>query len=216
MIQLLRGTKQQLNSYSTIIPDGQPVFEKDTGQLKIGNGASMYSALPYVGASGGSEYPKIHVEYSEMTDLLSYPLFRGYVDFNDKLRYLFGVTTIDMSDYSRFYATYLNKNAAGEDVPSLSNFLYGVSSSYTSLKESDIPFCRGKIIGGSVNALQSNLIISPQMIVNQGRDSYDSATSIFSFGAVESMEGRPAVKIRYDIWCLDILSTDVPYDSSNS
>lgn len=60
MIQLLRGTQQQLNSYSTIIPDGQPVFEKDTGQLKIGNGASMYSALPYVGASGSSEYPKIN------------------------------------------------------------------------------------------------------------------------------------------------------------
>lgn len=60
MIQLLRGTQQQLNSYSTIIPDGQPVFEKDTGQLKIGNGTSMYSALPYVGVSGGSEYPKIN------------------------------------------------------------------------------------------------------------------------------------------------------------
>lgn len=54
MIQLLRGTQSQLNSYSTIIPDGQPVFERDTGQLKIGNGSSLYSALPYVGAVASS------------------------------------------------------------------------------------------------------------------------------------------------------------------
>lgn len=54
MIQLLRGTKSQLDSYQTVIAEGQPIFEKDTGQLKIGNGSSIYSALPYVGASSGS------------------------------------------------------------------------------------------------------------------------------------------------------------------
>ena len=54
MIQLLRGTKSQLDSYQTVIAEGQPVFEKDTGQLKIGNGSSIYSALPYVGAASSS------------------------------------------------------------------------------------------------------------------------------------------------------------------
>lgn len=54
MIQLLRGTKSQLDSYQTVIAEGQPVFEKDTGQLKIGNGSAIYSALPYVGASSES------------------------------------------------------------------------------------------------------------------------------------------------------------------
>lgn len=54
MIQLLRGTKSQLDSYQTVIAEGQPVFEKDTGQLKIGNGSSIYSALPYVGTASSS------------------------------------------------------------------------------------------------------------------------------------------------------------------
>lgn len=54
MIQLLRGTKSQLDSYQTVIAEGQPIFEKDTGQLKIGNGSSIYSALPYVGDASSS------------------------------------------------------------------------------------------------------------------------------------------------------------------
>jgi len=34
----------------TKIPeDGQPLFERDTGQLKIGNGVDLYKDLEYVG-----------------------------------------------------------------------------------------------------------------------------------------------------------------------
>lgn len=54
MIQFMRGSKSQLDSLQTILPSGQPVFEEDSGQLKIGNGSSIYSALPYVEASSGS------------------------------------------------------------------------------------------------------------------------------------------------------------------
>ena len=50
MIQFLRGTQSQLNSSSQILSSGQPVFESDTGQLKIGNGSSRISELPYVGS----------------------------------------------------------------------------------------------------------------------------------------------------------------------
>lgn len=50
MIQFMRGTKSQLNNNSSVIAAGQPVFESDTGQLKIGNGSSRYSALEYVGS----------------------------------------------------------------------------------------------------------------------------------------------------------------------
>ena len=80
MIQLLRGTQSQLNSYSTIIPDGQPVFERDTGQLKIGTGSARYSNLPYVGSifesSGGG---------GEVT--IPDPIEGdGYVDFASGLR----------------------------------------------------------------------------------------------------------------------------------
>lgn len=56
MIQFLRGNKSQLEASRTIFGDGQPIFEKDTGQLKVGNGVDVFSSLPYVGASssGGS------------------------------------------------------------------------------------------------------------------------------------------------------------------
>ena len=215
MIQLLRGTQQQLNSYSTIIPDGQPVFEKDTGQLKIGNGTSMYSALPYVGASGGSEYPKIHVEYSEITSMFGDPYFNGYVDFNDKLRYLFGVMSVDLSEAEYFDAWKLDKDEDGE-TNSGSVPLYGISSFGTSLVLSNIPFGKGKIVGGAINALISDVLVGAQEIVNQPRDQYSTALRMFPVGSVPSMKQNSDFAVRYDIWCLDILSTDVPYDSSNS
>ena len=58
MIQFLRGNKSQLEASQTIFGDGQPIFEKDTGQLKVGNGIDVFSSLPYVGASssGGSTW----------------------------------------------------------------------------------------------------------------------------------------------------------------
>lgn len=56
MIQLLRGTKSTLEASQTVFSDGQPIFEKDTGQLKIGNGADIFSNLPYVGATDSSDW----------------------------------------------------------------------------------------------------------------------------------------------------------------
>lgn len=52
MIQFLRGNKSSLDSSSTIFQPGQPIFEQDSGQLKIGNGTDIFSDLPYVGGSG--------------------------------------------------------------------------------------------------------------------------------------------------------------------
>lgn len=73
MIQFLRGTQSQLNSSSQILSSGQPVFESDTGQLKIGNGSSRISELPYVGSifaseggDGGSS------TYTRVSDSISY------------------------------------------------------------------------------------------------------------------------------------------------
>lgn len=55
-IQFLRGTKSTLASSNQIFLAGQPVFESDSGQLKIGDGVNSFSNLPYVGeglSSGG-------------------------------------------------------------------------------------------------------------------------------------------------------------------
>ena len=86
MIQFMRGSKSQLNSLQTILPSGQPVFEEDSGQLKIGNGSDRYSTLPYVGSifesSGGGE---ITVSGNQN---------RGYIDFPGGLRFSYGSTDI--------------------------------------------------------------------------------------------------------------------------
>lgn len=90
MIQLLRGTQSQLNSYSTIIPDGQPVFERDTGQLKIGTGSARYSSLPYVGSifesSGGGD-----------TGMLAGDSSEGYADFPNGLRVCWGNEVVQIT-----------------------------------------------------------------------------------------------------------------------
>lgn len=79
MIQLLRGIKSTLESSQTVFSDGQPIFEKDTGQLKIGNGVDTFSSLPYVGASSsGSEYPKY--------TLVDFTTDQWYIDLSPTIR----------------------------------------------------------------------------------------------------------------------------------
>ena len=54
--QFKRGLKSVLESRLTptdlgVLLAGEPAFETDTGQLKIGNGVSAYIDLPYVGGN---------------------------------------------------------------------------------------------------------------------------------------------------------------------
>jgi hypothetical protein len=54
--QFKRGLKSVLEARLTptdlgVLLAGEPAFETDTGQLKIGNGVSAYKDLPYVGGS---------------------------------------------------------------------------------------------------------------------------------------------------------------------
>lgn len=84
MIQFLRGTQTQLNSSSQVFAAGQPIFESDSGQLKIGNGSSRYSSLPYVGSifesSGGSS--NLDVSYTYVDPGLQ------YYDIGSNLRFI--------------------------------------------------------------------------------------------------------------------------------
>lgn len=82
MIQFLRGTQAALNSSPQIFAEGQPIYEKDTHQLKIGDGVNSYSGLPYVGGSTGSSY-EVHFDPNNSS-------WNGYVDLNDNIRLVFG------------------------------------------------------------------------------------------------------------------------------
>lgn len=79
-IQFLRGNKSTLEASQQIFLPGQPIYEQDSGQLKIGNGSDIYSALKYVGASssGGSDFTLVPYEYGH------------YIDISDNLRASFG------------------------------------------------------------------------------------------------------------------------------
>lgn len=84
MIQFLRGTQAALNSSQQVFPEGQPIYEKDTHQLKIGDGVNSYSGLPYIGGSSSSSY-EVHLDPDNSS-------WNGYVDLNDSIRLVFGRT----------------------------------------------------------------------------------------------------------------------------
>ena len=46
-IKLRRGTSAEWTASNPVLADGEPGFEKDTGQYKLGNGVSTWSQLPY-------------------------------------------------------------------------------------------------------------------------------------------------------------------------
>lgn len=69
-IQFKRGRKAVLEAVLTrdkksVLLLGEPAYETDTGQLKIGDGISDYKDLPYI--SGGSEGTGIDSRF-EITD----------------------------------------------------------------------------------------------------------------------------------------------------
>ena len=95
MIQFLRGNKSQLEASQTIFGDGQPIFEKDTGQLKVGNGVDVFSSLPYVGASSSGGGGSITAGTYHSVDSRT-----AYIDVTENYRIIIrrNLTTIEQDD----------------------------------------------------------------------------------------------------------------------
>jgi hypothetical protein len=53
-VQQKRGTASALASVNPTPAAGEIVWESDTNKLKVGDGTTAYSSLPYVTTSGGS------------------------------------------------------------------------------------------------------------------------------------------------------------------
>ena len=47
-IQFLRGTKSKVQASNKVLADGQPLYEKDTHKLKVGDGSTAAKSLPYI------------------------------------------------------------------------------------------------------------------------------------------------------------------------
>lgn len=54
-IQFLRGTKSKVAASTKVLADGQPLYEKDTNKLKVGDGSTEVKSLPYVKVDTDSE-----------------------------------------------------------------------------------------------------------------------------------------------------------------
>lgn len=54
-IQFLRGTKSKVIASTKVLADGQPLYEKDTNKLKVGDGSTEVNNLPYVKVDTDSE-----------------------------------------------------------------------------------------------------------------------------------------------------------------
>ena len=47
-IQFLRGPKNKVEASNKVLADGQPLYEKDTHKLKVGDGSTAAKSLPYI------------------------------------------------------------------------------------------------------------------------------------------------------------------------
>lgn len=54
-IQFLRGIKSEVTASTKVLSDGQPLYEKDTHKLKVGDGSTEVKSLPYVKVDTDSE-----------------------------------------------------------------------------------------------------------------------------------------------------------------
>lgn len=127
MIQFLRGTSSQLQSSDQIFAAGQPIFESDSGQLKIGNGFSTFANLPYVGQLGtaSSVGPAYYV--GDNTSWWNHDEF--YIDLNDSIRY--SARTFNSIDLSG--TRYILGDTYEYMVTSLQTYFTSLKSNYIGL-----------------------------------------------------------------------------------
>ena len=106
-IQFLRGNASTLNSSQQVFLPGQPIFEQDTGKLKIGNGSDVYSALNYIGESGSASFVPTLVSNDGHS--------QHYIDLARNLRLAFGYIEIGggLSPGRKEYSWALTPNFQG-------------------------------------------------------------------------------------------------------
>lgn len=182
MIQLLRGTKSQLETSQTVFADGQPVFEKDTGQLKIGNGIGNFASLPYVGNSSSS-WTRIQADVEPNAGWVS----SIYTDIDEHTRLTFGQgvcnwsslsvnTLVRLPDSDNRYQW--SASLGGSQSPSagdpsiLSNFLYFGASA-------NIQLSFGCVwVSGCYITSFPNLAVQLSALIYQDRSDFDELTKI--------------------------------------
>ena len=188
MIQFLRGTQTQLNSSSQVFAAGQPIFESDSGQLKIGNGSSRYSSLPYVGANQGSSSSSKFVVVDDRT---------RYIDVTDSFRILYRVASIvsettDIED--RLSYVYFKTPAQG--TWSEQEFRGQTPNTYQSSELKDYsqiaPYIYDNIVFASASLQYDDNNLSKFAIMVLNSFDYETSTLSYKYAVLEPSNGSTA------------------------
>ena len=69
IFQFVRGTFESLTRANPVFREGEPVYERDTRKLKIGDGFSPYSELPYLSGTvtGGTSDAALQAHIASAT-----------------------------------------------------------------------------------------------------------------------------------------------------
>ena len=113
-IQLRRDTAARWQNYNPILSEGEPGFETDTDQYKIGDGVSTWNQLPYRGfsclnqfgnskTSPLSQFAASELSYLSMVNLQWYGDARIYLTSSNKLQIIGNVPSAANNAIVRFY-----------------------------------------------------------------------------------------------------------------
>lgn len=134
-IQFLRGTSSTLASSNQVFLAGQPVFESDTGQIKIGNGVDLFRNLPYVGNSSSISYEdvgRIGTQYQDSFGGVyaigsNLKLATFQIEFNDDSGAPSEIKEFNLSKFSQLFASRMLAYWASSNYSNDSNKYYAAN-----------------------------------------------------------------------------------------
>ena len=72
--RLRRGPASEWTTDNPVLSDGEPGVERDTGRMKIGNGADAWNDLPYLGGGVSTETDlDIHIDPAAVAERDAHP-----------------------------------------------------------------------------------------------------------------------------------------------
>ena len=90
VIQFRRGLEREWIEIDPVLLSGEPAYSTDTGGLKIGNGESKWSELPYLSGGGGGT-----MNYNA---LINHPKIEGHELIGNKTFLELGLGDITQQD----------------------------------------------------------------------------------------------------------------------
>lgn len=82
--QIRRGTSAEWTSANPVLAAGEPGYETDAGLLKIGDGVTSWTALPYVDCNSFGGYPVLLSGIADGDVLVFHQASSSWINRDDK------------------------------------------------------------------------------------------------------------------------------------